>query len=372
MLFPELCKAMPPLYRRSDDGGAVTWAKSVEGDVFASAISVSTTTGKVGMEKTTVAKLRPATKNGAVPGLIAVAKKEWLDRLRDGYSISHGDGCIPDSPEGGKLPPSIDWSTCLAHPGMGGLRCTIARTPDGEVRISNCNGGRLKVPAVQEELAVPLALNKDVVLDGELYVAGESQYAVEAMIAAGDTPRIRYLAYDAVSALRYRERYAAASAAVRGLELVKAAPAVIVRSEAELAVAVADFVKEGYPEAYVRHGRGGHGADGEFRRAMRAQVEWQAAFDVIDAKAEVADYKGRQTGTAVFVCLCPSGSGEPFEVRAPGLVEDRREFWKKYQECVGRRLTVRHLGMTLGEDAADGEDGSEPIEPIALHFEERI
>lgn len=242
------------------------------------------------------------------------------------------------------------------QPKLDGVRCLAFWSGD-QVRLLSRSGKDYDVPGhISKQVAT--FLPHDTVLDGELYAHGVSLQTITSWVKKlrPETARVEYHIYDipvfeGEQDLPWIKRYGS---------LVRLAPPYSATIDAFKAKAPnVKFVNTGIgvsPEGVQAQERFyvSQGFEGAMVRTMTGLYEWgRRSPDLLKVKSfqddefEVVGFQdgvGRMEGGVVW--SCKTGEGKTFSVTPKCSMENRKEFFRRGKEFVGRKLTVRFFQYT--------------------------
>jgi len=251
----------------------------------------------------------------------------------------------------------MDIFPCYAQPKLDGIRC-IAKLSGSKVLIYSRNGNPLHLPHLSRELFGLFGeLPATEFFDGELYVHGKSFQEVQSLVKrAGHRLQesISYCIYDRKTKnpeLSFVSRFCASGIAGKHIRKVETR---FVKDQDEADQAHAYFVASGYEGTVYRV------ADCLYKEGKRSpdllkRKDWQEDdFQVVN----VTEGEGKNAGTAVFQCVSVA-NGKRFDVLSPGSYAEKKAYWGKRNQILGKLLSVKYQNLT---------DGGIPRFPVALGF----
>lgn len=367
-------KTFPTLYYKARTGALHQWR------VWADGPFVHTEYGQVEGKKQTSRKKAEATNVGRSNERSEEAQAEFDALSLFTYKKERKYSETPEDAE-----EELDHLPMLAHefekrgkklqypvdvqPKLDGVRC-LAKIEDGKVELVSRSGKPWNVPHIAEMLS-RLFPRGNYVLDGELYVRGESLQTITSWVKKlrPETERIQYWIYDVPvwngeEGLSWGERRSFFEPLIdllrktKGEKLGPADPIVIVwTGKAETAEEVHErerkFVADGFEGAIVRTGKGLYEWGHRSPDLLKVKSFKDAEYEVVGFQ----DGVGKMEGAVVWTCKTPEG--KHFNVTPKCSMEERREFFWKANRFVGKKLTVRYF--TLSDDRI-------PIFPVGIGF----
>lgn len=249
--------------------------------------------------------------------------------------------------------PKFDGNRCMAYWDQG--------EAGPEVRLLSRGGKFYTIPHIQEALTG--VLPRDQVLDGELYIHGESLQAINRLVKKWrDGPdgsiRLEYHVYDGFQFDEEETPWAIRHDALQGLigsltQIILPVTTVIAKSEQEVLQAEENFVSRGYEGAIVRT------AEGLYELGHRS-CHLLKVKSFLDDEFEIVGH-GYGTGKAAkcVVWKCKTKEGKTFDCVPKGTYK-MREYWgANAEKYYGKKLTVKYQKLT--------EDGI-PFLPVGKGF----
>ena len=245
---------------------------------------------------------------------------------------------------------------CLCQPKYDGVRCTISIGLDGEVKIISRQGKPYNIPHLRDWADQ----NKDLLpLDGELY--NHSELSFQEITSAVKkqseiTSKIRYVVYDRpVDGEENSERWGRLlDFGDRGY--FSNSPAYLTTYRIcydidEIREYHRECVSEGYEGVIIRNMDGLYEFGFRSRNLIKLKDFDDSEFPIVD----VVEGTGRDAGTAVFVLSLPDG--QTFKARPVGTFEQRKDYFDRAPELVGKQCTVKYQGFS---------DDGVPRFPVAI------
>lgn len=249
---------------------------------------------------------------------------------------------------------------CDVQPKLNGVRC-LAYWDGEELKLLSRGGKDYNIPHVVEALKPILPTN--MVLDGELYVHGQSLQTITSWVKRlqDKTSNVSYNVYDCVllddrDALwpaRYNALHHFMTQQDLG-ETVKLVDTYEAKTEEEIRRIYAQVVEEGYEGAIIRMHDGS-----EYRFAYRSSrlLKYKSFKDDEFVVVGYTTGVGRFKDCAVWVCQTKQEKN--FRVVLKGDMETRKQMLKEADSYVGRMLTVKYFELT--------DDGI-PQFPVGIAF----
>jgi len=194
------------------------------------------------------------------------------------------------------------------------------------------------------------------VLDGELYSESHRFQELVGLVkrAQCDTSAVFLWVYDVLLPEEpYSARYEYLCRTLGGVGAVRLLPATTVSSAAEVQLAHAQFVQEGYEGIILRN------SAGKYRTGVRS-ADLQKHKHFHDGEFKVVGFtegEGGETGCVLWICQ--TDAQQSFTVRPRGTREERATAFAAAGERVGQMLTVRYQELT---------DAGIPRFPVGIAF----
>jgi DNA ligase-1 len=343
---------LPKLYAKAATGAITEWLCWVDGD------TVWVEWGQMdGATQNASFKCKPkntgrANATTAQQQAIKEAIAKWKKQVKKKYFLS------PEEAEGTlNLKPMLAKSfndhkskvnyPVDTQPKFDGVRC-IAYRKDGKVFLQSRGGDPYTVPHISEALEKCLLSN--VVLDGELYVHGESLQTILSWVKRlqDDTARLTYCVYDITDLQDQSECWEVRrnsletwfQANISSSSHIIHVQSLDCRDEVAVKQAHDWYVQQGYEGAIIRlreHPyRFGYRSPG----LLKLKSFQDSEFVIIGWTRG----KGKFTNVPIFKCA--TAEGREFDVAPKGTEQQRLEMLQNANNLVGKQLTVRYFDWT--------------------------
>lgn len=238
---------------------------------------------------------------------------------------------------------------CDVQRKLDGVRC-LAYWEDGQIKLMS-RGGKFydTCSHIAEELAEILPKG-DYILDGEIYLHGETFQQVTKLVKKyreDETEELDYYVYDIVSKSNadnpWRNRKQGLRALLhgrRGLENIKLVQTESVNTLEEIMEHHSLYVEQGYEGAMVRL----HDSPYTFNHRSNGLFKVKSFQD---EEFEIVDYvegEGRLRGCVIWKCETEDGSR--FEVKQKGSLDSLKEMYNEADQYIGKLLKVKFFGHT--------------------------
>lgn len=374
-------KEFPPLFKRTSGGKDQIWQIWVESSPEGGLICVrfGLVGGKQQETKERISKGKNAGKKNATSALmqaLAEAESRWtIKKKRKGYADT-----ADESADKRAMSPmlahkykdhhkKVDWGNAFAQPKFDGFRLFAIRGEDGKWTLqSRENQPMDALTHIKHDLDTMNLITRGetfgtMVLDGEAYAHGLSLNEISAACKKKrpETMKVKYHVYDLYlpeSNCDYRTRHMMLNDIVlsSGSDYLEMCETVKVSNEADLMQCQAEFMKQGYEGAMLRHGKTNYEPGKRSSSLLKVKTFEDDEFEVIDTKM---CRDGKYEGCPVFICV--TKKGHTFDVLAPGKVPEKRALGERRKELVGELLTVKYIYYTKTAEPV-------PFFPIAKGF----
>lgn len=374
-------KTFRKLYKKTTGGGTQVWQIKAEEGPNGTGVMVTTyglEGGKMQEKRETISSGKnQGKKNETTPYEQACAEAEsrWnkqKDRKGYGFTVEESAAVRGASPMLAhpyeKHSKKVDWGNAFAQPKLDGFRCLVRITTDGNVTMTSRENQPFTALTDMRDVIAEMAKNtrvfgtdaKEVVLDGELYCHGMSLNEISSACKkkSDKTKLLKYHVYDAAlgtADFATRNAFARDFVTQAGSDLLVPVDTVKVRTEQELMKCQAEFMEVGFEGAMLRYGAVGYQAGKRSPHLLKVKTFQDDEFKVVDYKLGRGDYAG------VPIFTCETADGNPFDVTAPGSMEQKREMGKRAKEFIGKLLTVKYQYFTKTDEPV-------PFLPVAKGF----
>ena len=247
---------------------------------------------------------------------------------------------------------------CDIQPKLDGVRC-LAYWIDGDVRLMSRGGKTYNCPHISKELSEVLPKNH--VLDGELYIHGETFQTITSWVKKfrPETENVKFHAYDYVDLdsrdLTWEERWTNLDAFFEqsSYKTIIETPTLTCENEEEVIAQTAEFVEEGYEGSIVRMYE-----DSAYKFGFRSKALLKVK-SFFDEEYEVVGFHtgvGKFANCPIWECTSPNGN---FNTICKGTLVQRGEQLKNADSYIGQMLKVKFFEKT--------DDGL-PRFPVGIGF----
>lgn len=367
-------KQFPTLYHKGRSGAVYQWT------VWADGSDILTEYGQIGGQMQTSCKKAEGKNigkaNETTPEQQAEIEAQALYKFKLDRKYSETIEACQEALFLPMLAPCKDFADtkkyvnypCNAQPKLDGVRCLVFWEGDS-VKLISRSGKAWDLPHISEQLA--LVLKKETVLDGELYIHGETFQSITKRLKskiAGEKETISFHVYDVpvcdgldlAWGLRYEHLIDFQDDLVN--EEYKTSKITVVETallgdEDEVYMQQAEFLSQGYEGLMLRM------MDGMYEWGYRSKSLLKVKqFDDHEFKiVGFSDGKGKNEGTVKWTCELPTGG--TFDCAPTGVKADREQMFKDGAAYIGKLLKVKHQGYT--------EEGV-PRFPVGIGFRDEM
>ena len=239
-----------------------------------------------------------------------------------------------------------------AQPKLDGVRCLASRDEKGKIILSSRQGKPWNIPHIAK--ALDTWLPKNMTLDGEIYLHGESCQRITSLAKSADvsaksfkpeSKALEYYVYDVPmvngdDSLPWEDRrLALEEIALKHKQII--VPTIVVSNEKELWDAHGRFITEGYEGAILRANRGLYLWGFRSSELLKVKEFQDAEFRVLDAR----DGKGKMEGGVIWICK-NDVSKETFECTMKTTIAERQRMFEERDQYIGKMLTCRFFDFT--------------------------
>jgi DNA ligase 1 len=243
---------------------------------------------------------------------------------------------------------------CYVQPKLDGMRALIV-VKDGEVSMISRKGKEITtLPHIIESIKSVGFTN--IILDGELYVHGESFQKNISLIKKyrpGESERIKFRWYDIVQDTPFEERMFSLQIMLNThIEHVMSVGTVPVQNEEDIKKLHQLFLAEGYEGTMVRWGTAGYKIGGRSSNLLKYK-------DFLDEAYEVVDVEPSEKNPEQGVVVCKMKDGRTFGCGMKFSHAEREEILSNKEEYIGQIAEVRFFEYT---------DSGLPRFPVCVGF----
>jgi len=382
-------KTFPALYKLTSAGKIQTWEIHVDRSPSAEGCIVTLYGQKGGKIQKTEDWVREgknlgkANETTPLEQAEAEAQSQWEKKLKRGYVQNLDDaaeGKVDTNAITGGVNPMLAKSfdndghkitfPAFVQPKLDGHRC-IAIIQDGQASLWSRTRKRITgVPHIERQLEARFAdWDTSLVLDGELYNHDyKDRFEELSSFIRQATPKpgheiVQYWVYDVIDSTVPQRTRALMLESLRETSKIRGVtPSVIfvdtptVESKDEMVRIFGVYVEAGFEGLMVRN------AEAKYKNGRSADLQKVKLFQ--DAEYEIIDVeegRGKMAGKAIFVFK--TDTGETFNAKMVGAIEDLAEYFTNKDKYIGKQMTVKYQGIT---------NGNVPRFPVAMRFREEL
>lgn len=246
----------------------------------------------------------------------------------------------------------------FSQPKLDGVRC-LAYWVGDKVRLMSRGGKDYVLPHISE--ALETVLEKNDVLDGELYIHGLPLQKLNSLVRGShkheDSVNVEYHLYDMIpnkdAEMPFTERLEHLNlfAANSPSDKICSVTTAMARDEDEVFVAHADFENRGYEGGIVRLGTGKYRFGYRSKELLKVKSFVDDEFEIFDFTNGIGKFEN------CIIYWCKTKEGEEFTVVPKGTFEQRAEWLAEGKEHIGKWLKVQYAGYSLE---------NKPLFPVGL------
>lgn len=234
------------------------------------------------------------------------------------------------------------------QPKLDGIRC-LAQWWEGKLELTSRSGKPLNCPHIIAELEALRPQRTNIVLDGELYVHGESFQTITSWVKKirPEAENVKLHVYDILSMeagdleFPWRDRYDMLEHFFEGEDFkhIVKVPTFAVSTREGVVNFHDEFVKQGYEGAIVRllHGKYLFGYRSD--ELLKVKIFQDGEFRVIGWRPGVGKFKD------VPVFRCVMDNDIEFDVAPKGTKAQRKKMLDEADSCIGKWLKVKYFGL---------------------------
>jgi len=283
------------------------------------------------------------------------AQAMWVKKLESKYYKSEEEALnelvflpmLADSFEKRKKFVTKDNYPVTVQPKLDGLRCLAFWLMD-EVKLMSRGGKVYSLPHISA--ALETSLSKKDVLDGELYIHGESLQELNRLVRGShkypEHVKVEYHVYDMVpngdTSMPCDERLATLANFHRKHDhtVIRSVKTSQVPNEAEVFKIQSEFIQQGYEGAIVRLHEGVYRFGYRSKQLLKVKSFQDAEFEIIDFTSGI----GKFSECIIYTCI--TAEDKPFNVVPKGTFEQRKAWLAEGDSHVGKQLKVQFADWT--------------------------
>lgn len=353
-------KTFPTLYSQNSNGTIQEWKIQVVDN------AILTTYGRQNGKMQTTSdvikegkNLGKANETTPFEQAAAEAQSRWEKKLKSGYVQTAAEakaGTVDAQFIAGGIEPMLakkfeDEESKVVYPAfvqpkLDGIRC-VAMLNKGKATLWTRTRKEItSVPHIIAALEKAFA-GATLILDGELYNHDyKKEFETIVSLVRQQEPKngyekVQYHVYDLVDTkAKFSERLKQLKQAIKGCKTLCLLETHKVESGEELMEFFSHFKGLGYEGAMYR-------ADAVYENKRSNHLLKLKTFDDSEFKiVDVEEGRGRLTGAAIMVCT--TKSGETFNCKMEGAIDNLKTLLANKTKIIGKLLTVRYQGLTNG------------------------
>jgi len=228
------------------------------------------------------------------------------------------------------------------QPKLNGVRC-LAFLRDDQVVLLSREGTEYTIPHLQQELLRHLVPN--LVIDGEVYIHGVPLQDIGSLVkrAQPESETLEFHVFDVLSLdteeepfrSRLHERVELIQLELDPDSHIRVVETSLAETEEDIYFFLEQFEDNGYEGIIIRK------PEGIYHLAQRTS-DLLKLKNFMDEEFEIVGYfhgSGREEECVVW--QCKTVEGKPFETRPMGTLEQRKEWFRRADEFIGKMLTVK-------------------------------
>lgn len=278
------------------------------------------------------------------------SKKNWTDPVgkvwedRKYYYLKNPN--VPKEPKA-----VIPTFPVMAQPKINGVRATI-QIAGKDINLLSKEGKAYNIPHVNDFVNMNLDMlefkGEDLILDGELYIHGESLQTISSAIKAQnlDTQRVKFILFDlAIEGHTNIERWNIIKSYIKPIvEQNLNCPIEIIRTfnvpnDTDAQIVTDRFIKEGY-EGTIFRDRQGEYAFGKRPMTMTKLKR------VIDEEFTITDVIPQDVDPSKGLYVCTTSEGNIFKVNPKGTDQFKQYVLENKEDIIGKQLTCTFYEWT--------------------------
>lgn len=233
----------------------------------------------------------------------------------------------------------VTWENCYIQPKLDGQRC-LAICNNGEVQLISRDGIDIqkKHGSMQHIISELSKIKENAILDGELYVHGETfQDVMRGIKKLSDKSlKISYHVYDTVSDKPFRNR--TIRSYIKDLNHVKEVSTYAIANEKDLKTFHDGFISEGYEGSIIRWGESGYKINGRSDSLLKYKDFTDDDFLIVDViPAENRPEWG------MIVC---KKEGNLFSATPKMSHDDKKDILINKNDYIGKTAIITYFGVS--------------------------
>jgi hypothetical protein len=252
---------------------------------------------------------------------------------------------------------------CLIQPKINGVRATIHMDNEGTIKILSKSGLRYKLPHITDFLKESLifehtyiTIDKEddqleiegntLILDGELYIHGESLQVIGSAVDSFnmDTHRIKFVAFDlAIADVSNISRYILLKDivySIYGMDIpIEVIPTKKINGDTKAQVLTDEYIRDGYEGSILRN------MDAEYQFGKRPVTMCKLKRH-IDEEFKIIDIVPQKKDPDLGMFYCVTKNGHEFSVTPSMTVQEKKELMYMKHLYIGKELNCSFYEYT--------------------------
>ena len=239
------------------------------------------------------------------------------------------------------------------QPKLDGYRALLHKNGNKYEFLSNTQRPYNHLEHLSEDLdKIKLLNNKDIYLDGELYLEDEHVNTLRSILSSIEltgekskiTKKIKFYVFDMFDLknmnMSYVDRYKVLQELFKiKFKNITLTPTSIIKNNNELDKYFEKYVKEGYEGIIVRNMRGLYKLRGKSIDVLKSKDVKKNKFIIVGYK----EAKGNNKGTVVWEIRCNNDPRKSFWTKPMGSREERKMMFQKAESYIGKEVMVKYF-----------------------------
>lgn len=224
-----------------------------------------------------------------------------------------------------------------AQPKLDGIRCLARKSSSNEIELYSRTGYLFtSIEHIRKSLTLFFEKYPNIVIDGELYSKDMTFEELSGLCRreTGQATGIVYNIFDViVNNIGFQERLKYLEE-LRGIHNISLVETVLVNNKQEIENYLEQCIVNGYEGIILRNSSGKYSVGHRSWDLQKYKKFFEEEFLITGYTEGV----GREKGAVIWEC--ETTSGKTFRVRPKGTQDQRREWMKTAESCIGKKLTV--------------------------------
>ena len=188
----------------------------------------------------------------------------------------------------------------------------------------------------------------NIVLDGELIGDGIDIHKLKSLLSRKELTNIEkkeiekltYNIFDLIEInnleISFHNRLELLKKIVKNYKYIRLTPTYIVKNKEEINDYFTQFINEGKEGAIIRNFSGKYKMRASSKDVQKIKLYFEEDFEIVDFD----EGKGEEKGVVIWIVKCLKNKDRTFRVKPKGSREQKREWFKKGKEYIGKKLKV--------------------------------